>query len=406
MNARHDARSPSVLMVIEGVFPTYGGGGAESQLRTLCRHLQPRGVEVRVCAPVYEWFPVSLWSEIDGTPIDRLHYPKWPLVGALILLAKLAWHLWRRRGHYDIVHAHIGGNMSAVCSLMGRLLGKPVLVKLTGMTEMVGGMLDPQAGLGARVRRWALKRATKIQAISQRIAMQLLDAGFDSRRVMYLPNAVDVSRFENGGQASEPVPEELAAGLAGLEDKQFVALFAGRLVAAKDLDLLVRGWAAAFAGRDDAVLLLAGRGQLGPELLALAESLGAAGSVRVLGPVEHMEHVLPLAHVGILTSRAEGLSNSLLEYMASSLPVLGSRVSGNEDFIVPGETGWLFEPGDEEGLTTALRDAGSRPPQELRRLGQKARQMVVTRASVGVVLDRLCEFYGSPPAPAAAVPRR
>lgn len=151
--------------------------------------------------------------------------------------------------------------------------------------------------------------------------------------------------------------------------------------------------------------------------MALATSLGAGNSVRVLGPVEHMEHVLPLAHVGILTSRAEGLSNSLLEYMASSLPVLGSRVSGNEDFIVPGETGWLFEPGDEEGLTTALRDAGARSPQELRRIGRNARQMVAARAAVPTVLDRLCEFYGMAPAsapadppathpPAAALPRR
>lgn len=417
MNTPKAPRPPSVLMVIEGMFPTIGGGGAESQLRTLCRHLKARGVEVRVCAPVYEWYPITQTPDIDGTPIDRLHYPKWPLVGGVVLLAKLAGHLWRRRGQYDIVHAHIGGNMSAVCSLMGRVLGKPVLVKLTGMTEMVGGILDPQAGRGARLRRWAMKRATRIQAISQRIAMQLLDAGFDNRRVMYLPNAVDLSRFENGGRAGAPPPPELAVHLAGLEDKRFVALFAGRLVAAKDLDLLVRGWAAAFAGRDDAVLLLAGRGELGPELMALATSLGAGHSVRVLGPVEHMEHVLPLAHVGILTSRAEGLSNSLLEYMASSLPVLGSRVSGNEDFIVPGETGWLFEPGDEAGLTTALRDAGARSPQELRRIGQSARQMVAARASVGAVLDRLCEFYGvapvqgpadaSPANPtAAALPRR
>jgi glycosyltransferase involved in cell wall biosynthesis len=197
--------------------------------------------------------------------------------------------------------------------------------------------------------------------------------GFSPKQVMYLPNAVDLRRFDQSTACVPPVPEALAEKLRGVEQSSFVALFAGRLVAAKDLDLLVRGWAACFAGRDDVTLLLAGRGKQGPELMALAQSLGVGQQVRVLGPVEHMEHILPLAHVGILTSRAEGLSNSLLEYMASGLPVIGSCVSGNEDFISPGQTGWLFEPGDEEGLTAGLREAASLSTQRRRPASRSAR---------------------------------
>lgn len=402
MNKRREGRLPSVLMVIEGRYPVIGGGGAESQLRTLSTHLKARGLDVHVCAPVFKQYSITRQTEVAGIRVHRLYFPSVPLLGALVLHAKLAWYLWSNRQRIDVIHSHIATNMSAVSCVMGKLLGIPVLVKLTGMTELVGGILDPSAvGMGEKLRRWAMKRATRIQAISHRIARQLIAMGFSPEQVMYLPNAVDLERFKDGATPRAPMPAELAAKLEGVKDKSFVALYAGRLVAAKDLDLLVKGWGAVFAGRKDSMLLLAGSGSLGEQLMELARSLGVGDQVRVLGPVEHIEHVLPYADVGILTSRAEGLSNSLLEYMATGLPVVGSCVSGNEDFIVPGETGWLFQPGDEAGLIAALREAGACSPERLREVGDAARRLVAQRASLPAVLARLCEFYGMDPNEAA-----
>jgi glycosyltransferase involved in cell wall biosynthesis len=402
MNKRREGRLPSVLMVIEGRYPVIGGGGAESQLRTLSTHLKARGVDVHVCAPVFQQYSITKQTEVAGIRIHRLNFPSVPLLGAMVLHAKLAWYLWSNRHRIDVIHSHIATNMSAVSCVMGKLLGIPVLVKLTGMTELVGGILDPNAGTADKLRRWAMKRATRIQAISHRIAKQLIAMGFSPEQVMYLPNAVDLERFKDGAVPRAPMPAELAAKLEGVKDKRFVALYAGRLVEAKDLDLLVKGWGAVFAGRKDSVLLLAGFGNLGDQLMALAHQVGVGDQVRILGPVEHIEHVLPYADVGILTSRAEGLSNSLLEYMATGLPVVGSCVSGNEDFIVTGETGWLFQPGDEAGLVAALRDAGSCSPEQLRAVGDAARRLVAQRASLPAVLARLCEFYGMDPHEAAA----
>ena len=134
---------PSVLMVLESMFPTKGGGGAETQVRTLGRHLIEQGVPVSLLSPMVGYGSQSPTDVVDGIGVTRISYPKLPAVGALIMLSKLAWLLFRRRHGYTIIHAHIAGNMAAVCCLMGKLLNKPVLVKLTGMTEMVGGILDP-----------------------------------------------------------------------------------------------------------------------------------------------------------------------------------------------------------------------------------------------------------------------
>jgi glycosyltransferase involved in cell wall biosynthesis len=103
---------------------------------------------------------------------------------------------------------------------------------------------------------------------------------------------------------------------------------------------------------------------------------------------------IALADLGLLTSHAEGLSNALLEYMAGGLPVVGSRISGTEDFIVPGETGWLFEPGRSDQLAECLALAAAATTSELARLGQAGRQRINVAASLTAVTDQLIDHYG------------
>ena len=131
------------LMVLESVFPSRGGGGAEMQVQTLCVELQRRGVPVSVVVPMVNFGPQAASETVDGIPVTRLRYPKIPGLGAIWMLLSFAWLLLRERHRYDVIHSHIAGNMSAVCCLVGKLLGKPVVVKLTGLTEMRGGILDP-----------------------------------------------------------------------------------------------------------------------------------------------------------------------------------------------------------------------------------------------------------------------
>ncbi|HET9652502.1 MAG TPA: glycosyltransferase family 4 protein, partial [Usitatibacter sp.] len=104
--------------------------------------------------------------------------------------------------------------------------------------------------------------------------------------------------------------------------------------------------------------------------------------------------LLSVADFALLTSDAEGLSNALLEYMAAGLPVVGSRVSGTEDFITEGQTGWLFEPGDGEALARQLAAVRAAPEEALQRLGNDARARVRALASLEAVTDRLLELYG------------
>lgn len=376
----------SILMVLESIFPSPGGGGAESQVRTLGLEFLRRGQALEVVVPMVASGPQLARDELDGIPVTRIPYPKVPWFGAIWLLLSLGWLLFARRRQYRVIHAHIAGNMAAMASLMGWLLNKPVLVKLTGMTEMRGGILDPLPGLGARVRKLAMRCSSAYQATSERIAGQLRERGFNPAKVIRLPNAVDIRRFQ-GRQRDETLRRQL------LGDRSRVGIFVGRLEPEKGIEFLVQGWARAFAGRSDTALLLVGGGSLMASIREIGQQLGIGDQLVMAGPTHEVERYLPLADFGLLTSQFEGLSNSLLEYMAAGLPVVGSQVSGTEDWVIEGRSGWLFASGDEQAFVRSLVAVGSCTQAELQQLGRQARRMVDEQASIPAVVDALERTY-------------
>lgn len=373
-------------MVLESIFPSPGGGGAESQVRTLGLEFLRRGQPLEVVVPMVASGPQLDVDEVEGIPVTRIPYPKVPWLGAIWMLLSLAWLLFARRHHYRVIHAHIAGNMAAMASLMGWMLGKPVLVKLTGMTEMRGGILDPTPGLGARLRRLAMRTSSAYQATSQRIAGQLGARGFDKDKVLHLPNAVDTRRFH--ALQRDPVLRQQLCG-----SRTRVGIFVGRLEPEKGIELMVQGWANAFAGRPDTALLLVGGGSLMESIRATGQKLGIAEQLIFVGPTHQVERYLPLADFALLTSQFEGLSNSLLEYMAAGLPVVGSQVSGTEDWVIEGRSGWLFPAGDLQSYVNALSAAGNSTAEDLQQLGRQARRMVDEQASIPAVVDALQHTY-------------
>ncbi|MBL8298395.1 MAG: glycosyltransferase family 4 protein [Rhodanobacteraceae bacterium] len=367
-----------VLMLLEGHFPAVGG--AERQLATLSQALQARGHRVRLVLPRLNDTDAAGAGRHGRLPLYRISYPRWRVVGTLAMLARLLLLLWRWRKRYDAIHVHIAHNMGAVAAVMGRILGKPVVVKFSGWWELERGCLNPRGGIGARIARWMLRRASAVQAISQRFATDLRRFGFSSARIHCVPNGVDTSRFED---ISRP---DSGGG-------PNTVVFVGRLVVEKGLDTLLRAWARVFDSSSAWRLRLVGAGAQEAELRELAHSLDVSRSVDFVGASTQVERHLAEADVGVLPSRFEGLSNTLLEYMAAGLPGIVSRISGSEDFIIPAHNGWLFEPDDVDGLAAALRDMADMPHSQRRALGAAARRDVLARASLDAVVTRLLGLY-------------
>jgi len=370
-----------LLMVLESDFTPQGGGGAESQVRTLALHLLRIGQQVAVVTPLLARGPQVTAERCGGIPVGRIRYPRLPTVGAAVMCLRFGAFLLGHGRRYDAWHVHIGHHLGAITCLVGALVGKPVVVKISGSWELEQGVMAP-GGRKLRdrlARRW-LKRATAVQAISTRLAAELTRQGFPAERILVLPNAVDTARFT--GRAGPRAP-----------GAPFTAVFVGRLVAEKELGMLLEAWAAAFSTGEAARLRLVGGGPLEGPLRAQVDRLGLSGQVEFLGHRDRVEEVLADADVGVLPSRIEGLSNTLLEFMASGLPALASRVSGSEDFVVPGRNGWLFDVADVTALAAALREARSLPPERLAVMGRRARADVEAAASLDVVVGKLLSLY-------------
>jgi glycosyltransferase involved in cell wall biosynthesis len=123
-------------------------------------------------------------------------------------------------------------------------------------------------------------------------------------------------------------------------------------------------------------------------LQAQAQRLGIADRVKLLGERDDIPLLLQALDVFALTSVAEGISNTILEAMASGLPVVATRVGGNPELVEHGVTGQMISAGDVPALTEALRSYLS--DAELRRThGANAR----ARAEQHFSLERMAAQY-------------
>src|ERR1043166_1783420 len=141
-----------------------------------------------------------------------------------------------------------------------------------------------------------------------------------------------------------------ALGLPGDGARRFVTVVANLRHEVRDIPTFLRAAARVRAEVEDAAFVVAGEGPLAEPLRALAEELGIAETAFFRGRRAGVADLLAASDVGVLSSKAEGFSNSILEYMAAARPVVATDVGGAREAVVEGETGHLVAPGDDEAL--------------------------------------------------------
>lgn len=364
------ARPLSVVMLSAGFFPAVGG--AERQALEQSAALAARGHRIVVLTRRVDGLPAREW--IRGADVRRLPAPGGFLDAPIFLLAALGWLLFHWP-EWDAVHAHLAGSPSLAAALAGRLLGRPAVVKLGG------GRGIGELASSSKSRLGRLKLAL-LSALKPRFLAVVPDLAAEAREylgpvaVEVLPNGVDQSRFAPVGAERKA---ELRATL-GWPAGATVYLYAGRFSPEKRLSWFASAWRSA-AGANS-LFVLVGSG-----------AYGAAGDrVLVLPPREDVASLYAAADVFVLPSTSEGLSNALLEAMASGLAVLASKVGGTAETVVDGDTGLLFDRDDEAALQAAVRRLSS-DKAAVARLGAAARAEVLARYSLDRVVARLEELY-------------
>jgi glycosyltransferase involved in cell wall biosynthesis len=196
---------------------------------------------------------------------------------------------------------------------------------------------------------------------------------------------VDTQRFAPAGR-------QAARAALGLGPEHVVIGTVGRLDPVKDQVGLLK----AFSQLPDdsrTLLLIVGDGPCRQDLEAAVDALGLRERVRLLGERNDVPAVLSAMDVFVLCSVGEGISNTILEAMATGLPVVATRVGGNPELVTDGSTGFLVEARSPAALATSLRRYLD-DPTLLAKQGRAARDHTEAEFSLERMVGAYERLYG------------
>jgi len=348
------------LLTFSTLFPNAQQPNHGIFVETRLRYLLASGqAQARVVAPI-PWFPSSSprfgdYARFAKVPksdqrhgIDIVHprfaiVPKIGMNMAPLLMAQAVKPVIGRiidEGYdFDVLDAHYFYPDGVAAVMLGKYFNKPVVITARG-TDI---NLIPQFRLPRKMILWAARNASGIVTVCNALKDEMVGLGVAADKITPLRNGVDLQRFQ---------PMDRAAARATLGLKRFTLLSVGLLDPRKAHDLIIK----ALPSLPEVDLLIAGTGPEKKNLEQLAQELGVADRVTLLGPVPQTElkTYYNAADALVLASSREGWANVLLEAMACGTPVVASNVWGTPEVVAAPEAGELMPERTPQGLVTAL----------------------------------------------------
>lgn len=285
-----------------------------------------------------------------------------------------------RERRFDVVHAHQYSPFfyAALAKAVGP--HRPQLI----LTEHGRHYPDKVSPIRRAVNRLALDRLADAVTACCRFSAEGLSKtdGFAGGRIEVIENGIEVDHY-GPAAGKEGWKRQL-----GLEPDRKYIIHVARHHPVKDQQTLLRGFAAAAQDLLGVNLLMVGDGPLRADLESLAVELRVSDRVQFLGIRSDIPDLMRAADAFALTSLSEAASLTLMEAMASGLPVVVTDVGGNPEVVQQEQEGLLFPRGDASGCAAAFRRLFQEPGLA-ERLGAAAR----IRAQKHYRLDRTVEQY-------------
>ena len=283
-----------------------------------------------------------------------------------------------------MVHVHDLLSPSTAALVGTALRPAPVAAKVlsTGPGGDVDRLLQKPAG-AARLRLLA-RRFSAFVSLSADVEAELRDHGVPAGRVWRIPNGVDTARFRPVAGADERRAGRAELGLP--VDDQPLWLYCGRFADVKRVDLLIEALAGA-PGR----LLLVGEGGEEAALRRLVEARGLSERVMLRPVVDDPAPLYRAADAYLSASTTEGMSGSVLEAMATALPVVAAPASGMDE-LLGGGAGVLLGDGGAPEFAAALTALAADPARGAT-AGSRARERAIRDFSLQSTAAQLAAMY-------------
>lgn len=354
---------PNVLVMVD----SFDMGGAESQAVLLARLLAEDGsYGVHLACLKREGV---LLGEAERLGIGEI--PEYRLTS--FYDRRMAAELHRfvsflRRRRIEVLHPQ--SFYTNVFGLIGGALARvPARIAFRGET---GGWRTPAQNF---VERCSYRLAHAVHANSEAVKKYLIADGVSAERVVTIYNGLDMARV------TAPTGLRRADVLAGLglpneeERRRFVTIVANMRHEVKDHPMFLRAARRVRDAVPEAAFVLAGEGELAGQMRGLAAQLGIENDAHFVGRRENVAELLSVSDVCVLSSKAEGFSNSILEYMAAARPVVVTDVGGAREAVAHGETGYLVRSGDDAAMAAHIISL-LRDPERARVMGERGRHVV------------------------------
>ena len=370
---------PSVLHIID----SFEQGGTERQAVQLVRLLQESGRYRVHLACLQNRGPLRDGAELLGLGEIR-EYPLNSFYDRNFASQLRRLVRFLREREIKVVHTHdfytniFGMTAAAMARVPARIASK---------RETEGF----RSAMQRSVERGAYALAHTVIANAEAVRRQLIEEGVRAEKILTLHNGLDQERV----RAQRRMQRDETLFLLGLPtqpERRFVTIVANVQHRVKDHPTFLRAAARVHAAVPEAAFVIAGEGKLMESLHELAAQLGLEREVSFTGRCEKVAELLSISEVCVLSSKAEGFSNSILEYMAAGRPVVVTDVGGAREAVVDGETGYVVSAGDDEAMAARIIEL-LREPERARAMGQRGKSIVEEKFSCQAQLERTLALY-------------
>lgn len=322
-------------------------GGMENYVRNLAANLPSNEFKVSLLCPYESPYTALLRSEGNDVYIAPLRDdPPWKTIELICTLV--------RETGIDLLHAHLM-NAHTVAAMAGRLSATPTVATLHGMS------LHPQEISVARTT------GSHTIVVCREAWSQALAVGLSPERVSLVPNGVDLATYHP--MSADPLDFRQTINIG--PDDMLVG-FVGRLAWEKGPDKFLKAAEFILQRRPEVHFAVVGTGSMEKDLTATIRRAGLESRIHMVGLAREPHRIYPALDLLLHTSRADAMPLTILEAMASGVPVVAIGVGGVPEIVSAGETGILIGttewpgivseyPGDWEGVALAAISLLSNP---------------------------------------------
>ena len=367
---------PRILQLID----SFDEGGSERQALQLTRLLYETGrYDVSLACLNHDGVLRSQTSDLDLGQIKSYPLTSFYDTNAMYQLGRFVQEL--RRLKIDVLHTHdFYTNIFGMAA--GRIAG--VSVRIASRRETSGMRTRAQQ----HVQRLAFALADQIVANSEAVRNALIAEAVDANKITVIHNGFEASRVLNSHCAFDALRLKESVS----QDSRFVTIVANMRHEVKDYPMFLRAAQRVSRRVPHVKFLMAGEGGLLESLELLSAQLDIAHDTVFLGHVQDIAALLSISHVCVLSSKAEGFSNSILEYMAAGRPVVATDVGGAREAIIENETGYLVKSGDDEAMAERIISLLN-SPERASQMGAAGAKVIADKFSTAAQLGKTEALY-------------